>query len=314
MDGVDGVAFAVWAPGARSVRIVGDFDRWDGRLTPMRSLGASGVWELFVPDIGPGELYKYEVLGADGSLRLKADPLGFAMQLRPESASRVWQLRHAWGDEAWLAERAESRPDAHARWRSTRSTSARGCATRTGRGSATPSWRRSWRSTAVGSRFTPRRAPPGGRASVRRLVGLPGHRLLRAHGALRHPRRLRRLCRHAPPGGHRRHRRLGAGPLPARRLRPAPLRRHRALRARGSAPWRAPRLGHAHLQLRTPRGPQLPRRQRPVLARRVPRRWAAGRRGRLDALPRLLAQAPANGSRTGTAAARTSRRSRSCAR
>src|SRR4029079_6943909 len=99
IDGVDGVAFAVWAPGARSVRIVGDFDRWDGRLAPMRSLGASGGWELFVPDISPGELYRYASLAADGSLRLKADPLGFAMQLRPESASRVWQLRHAWGDE-----------------------------------------------------------------------------------------------------------------------------------------------------------------------------------------------------------------------
>ena len=74
-EGVAGVAFAVWAPNARSVRVVGDFDRWDGRLYPMRSLGASGVWELFVPGIGPGELYKYEVLGADGKLRVKADPL-----------------------------------------------------------------------------------------------------------------------------------------------------------------------------------------------------------------------------------------------
>ncbi len=111
VDGVTGVAFAVWAPGARSVRVVGDFDRWDGRLMPMRSLGASGVWELFVPDVGPGELYKYEVLGADGSLRLKADPLGFAMQLRPESASRVWDLStYAWGDEAWLGERVTRDP------------------------------------------------------------------------------------------------------------------------------------------------------------------------------------------------------------
>jgi 1,4-alpha-glucan branching enzyme len=111
VDGVAGVAFAVWAPGARGVRVVGDFDRWDGRLMPMRSLGASGVWELFVPDIGPGELYKYEVRGADGSLRLKADPLGFAMQLRPESASRVWDLtRYAWSDDAWMGERARRDP------------------------------------------------------------------------------------------------------------------------------------------------------------------------------------------------------------
>jgi 1,4-alpha-glucan branching enzyme len=111
IDGTAGVSFAVWAPNARSVRIVGDFDRWDGRLLPMRSLGASGVWELFVPDIGPGELYKYEVLGRDGSLRLKADPLAFAQQVRPETASQVWDLDHArWTDDAWMAERAQRDP------------------------------------------------------------------------------------------------------------------------------------------------------------------------------------------------------------
>jgi 1,4-alpha-glucan branching enzyme len=76
-QGVAGVSFAVWAPNARSVRIVGDFDRWDGRLMPMRSMGASGVWELFVPHIGQGELYKFEILGRDGKLRRKADPRAF---------------------------------------------------------------------------------------------------------------------------------------------------------------------------------------------------------------------------------------------
>jgi 1,4-alpha-glucan branching enzyme len=111
IDGTVGVSFAVWAPNARSVRVVGDFDRWDGRLFPMRSMGASGVWELFVPGIGPGELYKYEVVGADGRLRLKADPVGFAMQVRPETASRVWDLDGLrWGDHAWMAERARSDP------------------------------------------------------------------------------------------------------------------------------------------------------------------------------------------------------------
>ena len=106
-EGVEGVGFAVWAPNARSVRIVGDFDRWDGRLLPLRSMGASGVWELFVPGIGPGELYKYEILGSDGTLRLKADPLAFAMQVRPETASRVWDPSvYRWTDDAWMAERA----------------------------------------------------------------------------------------------------------------------------------------------------------------------------------------------------------------
>jgi len=106
-QGVVGVSFSVWAPNARSVRIVGDFDRWDGRLLPLRSMGSSGVWELFVPGIGPGELYKYEILGRDGTLRLKADPLAFAMQVRPETASRVWDpSAYPWTDQAWMAERA----------------------------------------------------------------------------------------------------------------------------------------------------------------------------------------------------------------
>ncbi|HET6379528.1 MAG TPA: 1,4-alpha-glucan branching protein GlgB [candidate division Zixibacteria bacterium] len=111
VDGTAGVAFAVWAPNARSVRVVGDFNRWDGRLLPMRSLGASGVWELFVPGVGPGQLYKYEVVGRDGSLRLKADPLSFSMQVRPETASRVWDLdAFIWTDGAWMADRARRDP------------------------------------------------------------------------------------------------------------------------------------------------------------------------------------------------------------
>jgi 1,4-alpha-glucan branching enzyme len=107
IDGTAGVAFAVWAPNARGVRVVGDFDRWDGRLFPMRSLGGSGVWELFVPGIGPGELYKYEVLGADGKVRVKADPFSFAQQVRPETASRVWDIGSddGWTDAAWMADR-----------------------------------------------------------------------------------------------------------------------------------------------------------------------------------------------------------------
>ena len=110
-EGVAGVSFAVWAPNAKSVRIVGDFDRWDGRLMPMRSLGATGVWELFVPGIGSGELYKFEILGNDGKLRLKADPLSFAMQVRPETASRVWDpSAYAWTDDAWMSERTTRDP------------------------------------------------------------------------------------------------------------------------------------------------------------------------------------------------------------
>jgi 1,4-alpha-glucan branching enzyme len=109
VEGTAGVAFGVWAPNARGVRVVGDFGRWDGRLFPMRSLGSSGVWELFVPGIGVGELYKYEVLGADGTLRVKADPFAFSQQVRPETASRVWDVASddGWTDDAWMAKRAE---------------------------------------------------------------------------------------------------------------------------------------------------------------------------------------------------------------
>jgi 1,4-alpha-glucan branching enzyme len=112
IDGTTGVSFAVWAPNARGVRVVGDFTRWDGRLFPMRVLGTSGVWELFVPDIGTGELYKFEVVGHDGVVRLKADPLAFAMQVRPETASRVWDVSHddGWTDGPWLAARATRDP------------------------------------------------------------------------------------------------------------------------------------------------------------------------------------------------------------
>jgi len=76
IDGVVGTAFAVWAPNARCVAVVGDFNSWDGRLHPMRSLGSSGIWELFVPGVGKGTKYKFEIRTQEGRLRIKADPLG----------------------------------------------------------------------------------------------------------------------------------------------------------------------------------------------------------------------------------------------
>ncbi len=102
---VDGVSFAVWAPNAQGVRVCGDFDGWSGRATPMRSLGSSGVWELFVPGIGLGTRYKYRVLGRDGHWREKADPLAFATEVPPATASVVSETEHEWADAAWLAER-----------------------------------------------------------------------------------------------------------------------------------------------------------------------------------------------------------------
>jgi len=92
-EGVEGVSFAVWAPGARRVSVVGDFNTWDGRRHPMRVRHSSGVWEIFIPAVKEGECYKYEILTADGRrLPLKADPFAFRTQMRPENASVVSSL------------------------------------------------------------------------------------------------------------------------------------------------------------------------------------------------------------------------------
>jgi 1,4-alpha-glucan branching enzyme len=105
-EGTAGTAFAVWAPSAKRVSVVGAFNRWDGRLFPMRALGSSGIWELFVPGIGPGELYKFEIKTQEGSLRIKTDPMAREMELPPATASRVNESHYGWGDEAWMHARA----------------------------------------------------------------------------------------------------------------------------------------------------------------------------------------------------------------
>jgi 1,4-alpha-glucan branching enzyme len=102
MSGIAGTAFAVWAPNARSVSVVGDFNSWDGRLHPMRSMGSSGIWELFVPDVGPGAKYKFEIRAASGELRLKADPYAFEAEVPPQTASIVNRSEFEWSDEEWL--------------------------------------------------------------------------------------------------------------------------------------------------------------------------------------------------------------------
>jgi 1,4-alpha-glucan branching enzyme len=107
IDGVVGTAFAVWAPNARGVAVVGDFHSWDGRLHPMRTLGSSGIWELFIPGVGDGQKYKYEIRGQDGRLRIKADPVAFATEVPPANASVIHDYRHEWNDGEWLAERAK---------------------------------------------------------------------------------------------------------------------------------------------------------------------------------------------------------------
>ena len=212
----------------------------------MRRSARPGIWELFVPDVDDGREVQVRDPHAGGRLRLKADPYAFAAEVPPANASVV----HA------LAARVETTSGSSARATSD-------CAAR-------PmsiyevhlgSWRRNplegnrsltyleladeLGAYVARPRLHARRAAAGDGAPVQRLLGLPGDRLLRADVALRHARRLPPLRRPAAPQRHRRDPRLGAGALPARRLGARALRRHRALRARGSAPRRASRLGHA---------------------------------------------------------------------
>jgi 1,4-alpha-glucan branching enzyme len=108
--GSTGVAFSVWAPDAQAVRVVGDFNGWDGQGHAMRSLGGSGVWELFVPGIGPGTAYKYELLTRDGHWILKADPMARFAEVPPATASVVVEAHHVWGDGEWMRLRSETTP------------------------------------------------------------------------------------------------------------------------------------------------------------------------------------------------------------
>jgi 1,4-alpha-glucan branching enzyme len=109
VDGVQGVHFAVWAPNARRVSVVGDFNRWDGRRHPMRILGSSGIWELFIPGLEGGMLYKYEIQGYFDRIYEKADPYGFAAELRPKTASIVWNVAEfQWNDAGWMEHRSKS--------------------------------------------------------------------------------------------------------------------------------------------------------------------------------------------------------------
>ncbi|MET9868833.1 1,4-alpha-glucan branching enzyme [Streptomyces sp. NPDC006386] len=107
-QGVTGTRFAVWAPNARGVRVAGTFNFWDGTGHAMRSLGSSGVWELFLPDIGEGELYKYEITRPDGSKTMRADPLARRTEVPPATSSVITSSEYEWGDADWLSRRAEA--------------------------------------------------------------------------------------------------------------------------------------------------------------------------------------------------------------
>ncbi|MCT1615761.1 1,4-alpha-glucan branching protein GlgB, partial [Kocuria marina] len=110
MGDVSGVSFAVWAPNARAVRVIGDFNGWDGSEHAMRSLGSSGVWEVFVPGMGSGDTYKFRIRAADGSWRDKADPMAFGTDIPPSTASRVFESSYEFQDDEWMRARAAKDP------------------------------------------------------------------------------------------------------------------------------------------------------------------------------------------------------------
>ncbi len=287
-DEVAGVLFSVWAPNAARVSVVGDFNRWDGRCHPMRVHG-NGVWELFIPDLPAGVLYKFEIRARDGSILLKTDPYGRRFELRPNTAAIVEPpSTFQWRDDDWRKARAGARlaaqPNDHLRGASRLlAARPRGRDAQLSRAGRAPG------GLCAGPRLYAHRTDARHRAPVRPLLGLSDHRLLRTDQPLRQPGRFPLVRRPLPCQRHRRDPGLGTRAFPEGRPRPRPLRRHRAVRARGPAPGRAPGLGDADLQLRPHRGEELPGLQRPVLAGGVPRRRPARRRRRLDAVSGLLA-------------------------
>ena len=110
---ITGTSFAVWAPHAKGVRVKGDFNSWDGREHPMRQMGTSGVWELFVPDVPSGTRYKFLILGADDQWREKADPMAYHTETPPLTSSVVFESGYSWGDEGWMTTRAAEAGSVH---------------------------------------------------------------------------------------------------------------------------------------------------------------------------------------------------------
>jgi 1,4-alpha-glucan branching enzyme len=111
VDGVEGVLFAVWAPNADRVSVVGNFNNWDGRRHPMRKLDYSGIYELFIPGKLVGEIYKYEIKAKSGQVFMKSDPYAFSSEVRPANASRIVDISYKWKDAAWMEKREDKNTD-----------------------------------------------------------------------------------------------------------------------------------------------------------------------------------------------------------
>ena len=105
-EGEEGISFMVWAPNAKQVELVGDFNNWDGSSHKLENLYNSGIWSIFTTDLSQGDIYKYNVVGCDGVSRLKSDPYGTYAELRPETASKVFELeKFDWSDEKYIEEK-----------------------------------------------------------------------------------------------------------------------------------------------------------------------------------------------------------------
>ena len=179
-----GVSFAVWARTRARVSVVGDWNRWDGREDPLEPVGSSGIWAAVVPEASEGDGYKFEVHGADGQLRLKADPFAFYAEVPPKTASKIYRSRYEWSDDAWLERRHASQPleGAALGLRGARGVVAAGPRLEGARRPA-----RLLRATSSASRTSSSagHAPP-----VLRLLGLSGDRLLRSGLDARRARRV----------------------------------------------------------------------------------------------------------------------------
>ncbi len=292
VGGVKGVNFAVWAPNAESVGIVGDFNGWNSPRHMMRKHIPSGVWELFIPGLGLGALYKFAVKHRGGHVVEKCDPYGFAAEIPPKTANVVTDLdSYQWQDAEWIARRPEHNGlDAPLSFYEVH----------------LGSWRRDpsnperWLSYRELAPMLAEYCQKMGYTHVELLpvsehpfTGSWGYQTVGYYAATSRygtPQDFMYLVDVLHQNG------IGViidwvpAHFPEGRPRPAPLRRHRALRARRPAKGRAPRLGHDDLQLRSERNPEFPALQRLVLVRQVPHRRLAGRCRGLDAIPRLQPQ------------------------
>ncbi len=232
-----GTSFAVWAPNARGVRVIGDFNHWDGRAHPMRSLGRTGVWELFVPGAAAGTRYKYDICGPDGRWHRKADPVATRAEAPPATASVVCESGYQWGDQDWLAARSAADPlrapmsayEVHI-----------------------GSWRPGLSYLELAAELVSYVAEMGFThvefmpVAEHPFGGSWGYQVTSYYAPSARfgtPGRVPPPGRRAAPGGHRRHRGLGARALPQGRLGAGPIRRHAAVRAPGSRSAASTRTG-----------------------------------------------------------------------